>query len=450
MPVTLLADLARFGQFPHPVAASVFGQLSTTYRLLTEVSSNPHLGGDAWFALYPRKPLPPVTVALNLVDRDLDEQQMLHVLTVESRTRVLERMRARNPLRLSVVSRLERPSLPKALAEAVLGVSYLDRRRFDAAFSAAGPLAQAEALLHVAQEPTEQERHWLRTRLVELDRLKSRRAKHLVTSGLLDRNRDLLCDVIGDLQDLSPVAQLPALDEDVQLALVERMAALPPDVSVWPARILAAAPTTRYTALDHLAEKAGPHRWPEIPERVSRRLSRGAASVWDLSYAPPEQLDRLIERAAPSGANPVGRPLEAVRLLCNPQLRVEQANLLLSGVANTRVISQVFGAGMAVWLDRIRTADRHRSDQLGASLSCPLLSRPPLQLYDGSFISEEADRRLLDSSLAAVWGPSQAGALSRLAAVRLGCEPDRWDVLLALVGEFDGTVEDLLEVAALL
>jgi hypothetical protein len=448
--VTLLADLARFGQFPPSVAAQVFAQLASTYRLLTEVSSNPHLTKQAWFVLYPRKPLPPVTVALNLVDRDLDEDRMAHVLTVESRARVLDRMRSRNLLRHSVVSRLERPSLPKALAEAMLGVAYLDRRRFDAAFALAGPLAQAEALLYAASEPTEQERHWVRTSLVGLDGLKSRRAKHLVMAGLLDRNRDLLCDVIGDLQDLSPVAQLPSLDEDVQLALVDRMAALPSEVSVWPARILAAAPTTRYSALERLAEKAGPHRWSEIPERVSRRLLRGPASVWDMSYAPQEQLDRLIERAAPSGAHPVGRPLEAVRLLCHPQLRVEQANALLSGVANTRLIDRVFGAGIAVWLDRIRLADRHRADQLGSHLSCPLLSRPPVQLYGGSFISDEADRRLLDTKVTAVWGPAQAGALSRLASDRLGDDPDRWDVLLALSGEFDGTVSDLLEVAALL
>jgi hypothetical protein len=446
---TLLADLARFGQFPQPVAAQVFIQLAVTHRFAVEVSSNPNLDRASWFALYPTRPLPSVAVASNLVSRPLDDAQVAHVLGAESRTRVLDKLRAENPLRHSSVSRLERAKLPKALAEAMLTVPFLDRRRYDAAFDAAGPLAQAEALLYTP-EPTERERRWVTTTLVELDQVKTRRAKNLVVAGLLDRNRDLLEQVIGQVCDLSPVAQLPGLDEDTQLLLVDRLVSLPVEESVWPARILAAAPTTRYPALERLSERAGPHRWPELPERIGRRLSRGPSSVWDLSYVPADQLDRLIARAAPSASQPVGRPLEVVRLLCHPRLRVEQANELVSALANQRLVSRVFGAGIGVWLDRIRRVDRQRAEQLSNHLTCPLLSQPPLPPYRGTFVSDEHDQRLLDTKVTAVWGPSQASALCRLAADRFGDDLDRWDVLLALAGEFDGTVDELLEVAALL
>jgi hypothetical protein len=150
----------------------------------------------------------------------------------------------------------------------------------------------------------------------------------------------------------------------------------------------------------------------DVEQAVNRRSGRDAVTGAFAAVTDPEVIDWLIGRSTPSSSSygyRQGRPIELIDLARNPHLSEEQHKRVLDGV-NTDVEPELL--------------------LLDAADIAGVVIRPPAPV-------EEPNRSL----------PTWYIQAMELAAERLGGDTQRWETLVGLLEDYEGSFEELIELA---
>jgi hypothetical protein len=453
VPHPFLSTIARVADVPSGVADDVQRHLAGVD--VGSLVQSSHLTTTVWVELY--HSYTDARIRDWLCARPLPEPLRRLVVATEKRARVLTTFSVHNPLDdADATAIVSRRNIPAALAGAVLD----------------GPTGTVdEQLACVAAAPSKMALRWLAYGGVDhpgaaalvatvlgngamFAGKRSATARRLL-SGLLDRNRELL-DVAVELPStLTVVSALPGLPVEVQHRVVDVALGTDTDTRDYALRALAAAPGTSAEVRDRL-EALGSVVAYDIGEQVRRRRAYGRPAVTDLvSTADDKLLAWLYPRAMGSQSNPFGRPLEAAALGRNPHLSADQA-VRCAEVVCSQAGRAVFGPYRDGVLDEITAThpnvslfrdelERHGTerDNTDTSPCTPMLySRVSMDRVP-DYLGEMPVTDLYGTAHA-VW------FLERATNLLSGSDPTPWLVMLGLLADFDGTVDELLDVATLL
>lgn len=251
---------------------------------------------------------------------------------------------------------------------------------------------------------------------VALSRLLWRRPQLLASIGAKS-NPSLVTVAAGSIAIVDRQARQQVLDAAVQLAATEE-----------PFALLAAAANPRFDVEEVRAVLSKLHvaARQRVEESLKFRRFRPAvtARVADVEES---QLNWLTRRAFPNDRSQTGRPAEIVELAAHPVLSDDPA------------------LTEALWTVH-RYCPEYRPDA-EYLLACK-----------GATFDSDADVRdtpahtvdptALDVALRSCFRIDVATAFCDVASQRLGADESRWETLWALSGSFDGTVAELIDVAA--
>lgn len=463
--------IAKCVNLPAATQAVVEGLVLRSPKLRPHLAANPNLSRTAWFALMGPKPKPTIAMANELCARPLDAEQRALVLASETRTGPLSALVHHNVLgpaeqELLVKAKGFTASLAGLIVESDWATPAIRRQ---AAYAAGGQvLLDRIATAHEA-ELDAAECQDLLARFSEWGAEAKFKQRSTALSALLNRNPHLMATAArpGQHNAVQTAAagcrHLTELDLQYQVAgLVPGQTSADPGWLVGQKFLFMALVNNpvchEEVAAAVMAVCATNPAMAEVRQSISSRRAKNRPRV----TTPFEEvddleiLDWLVFRALPSEFKTGGRPWDLLALASNPHLN-EVLGHKLAGAFSSPSIRDALRA--AVDPDEVFLAliQRFPDERMLARMPSDHASEP----YDAERLAR------LDGSAP---NPGPAFAETRIRAARfdlgylsealfaavvewlgaqIGPEPAAWDIVLSMADDFDGTVEELAEMATL-
>lgn len=444
--------------------------------LRESLSQNALLSEEAWMDLYQRKPLPKAGAATALVSRPLSKEQRLHVLDVDRRPAVLAALVEHNALDVDEQQLvIDSKGFGPKLAAILVSEPWMDaglRKTMALA-------AQGQVLLDLLADSTPEqfsteEASELLSRFSEWgpsmdegsSRGKGQRARSLIR--LLGRRPDLLPAAVAAGQHPSVVAAAAGCVHLTDVALQYAAAGLSPtgEPLVPEAELYRLFTDREYAlmalvnnpptslevvaAVERLAAAKDMYRLAESASGRARRRPTAITVPYD-QISDPEELNWLLRRAIPNlEYQTKARPFELAALARNPHLQRSDAEQVAQWLDTTYCV-EVLGDELLPALKALQARPDARTEWLPSVIQ---------RLEDGTYRSEEPWFPRHEEPLAATlvmgrplrsleWDMDLNQTLIHVAA-RLGASTSAWEHFLTLVDEFDGKVEDVVQLSELL
>jgi hypothetical protein len=466
---TIAQQLARTGEFPAEVQAVIAHdrQLGACLADNTEIA----LDRDVWFTLYTVKPKVASETACGLARRPLDNDQIEHMLACETRVGPWLSAFAHNELTADQQARLvSAKGVKGGLAATLLDYEWFDRTLAKDIVLAAGGASRYSFLVDAddTQLSQAEAEDWARTLP---DWAPSKVTSHQASSveRLVEHRLYLVSILAGAGQPERIRRQLAgsrfATDESVQFELAGidgsmNFAALDWDAQRahgWLLTKLVFSPVCHKSTLEKLIEviDAGDQaRFWDVKSKAQSRLrdfdTRGRVTVPYEQVDNVDQLGWLVNRSIPNDRYDRmfwGRPWDLAALAFNEYLDDTQALRVIQALRLPYIYNQLKQRGLdaeAALVERHPTlgpAQLKVSDTEGRR---PRVWNDPTANWPTTVPDGIEGRHL---------GPyTGVTDVSRYLVRELsgpGFE-QRWQLLLSMIDEFDGTVGDLVEVCSLI
>lgn len=421
------SDLAAYATMEAEPMLACTRALTRYPELQGQLAQNVNLPSPVWRQLWGKRP--ELNRAIDLVSRQLPRPDRDVVLSGETRSRVLCALIEHNVLSLDEQEDLLRtapdaalsclleqswvdPSLRVRLARHVGGLSLLSEIAYDT--SGAFTDDEVSSLLDtfdtwVPEGRFRERSHLLKVLLFLRPSLVATAARSSVDSlvtaaaGSLNLSADLARVIAG----LDPASTLG--DKD----LVDRRFAL------------LALVNNPVVGLDVVSEVVARCEkvagLEQVVSSYDRRKTRPGLTVSYTEVSDPEQITWLVRRSLPSEYHPA-RSMELILLAQNPHLD-DASRVSVESAAITEL---------------------YCDPRLGHALKDSLLTVPAF-VPVVTELTEPVTAAPRKQRHASLWGP--VSTFCQAAELRLGGQAEQWEVAVGLLDEFDGTVEDLLELA---
>lgn len=437
------AILASNSGLPPDVAETCQRILATREDMHPWLSTNPKLSATVWLALW-GKTRPEAVIAQGLVARELDAAQRNVVITKENRVGVLKTFIAHNELTLeeqkllsgkanAAATLLEQPwldpSLRKPLARKVGGLELLRE------------MALAKSDVFTADELRELVLSYPSWASTSSDPRKGAKDRNRYLRILFGRHTGLIGAVVEHLDGVVATSGSLARCEQDLLTAIAGSAHLDGDAARRIAGIESGNCTfdtktfdERYYCLLALVNNPRcPRTVVEAVRDTARAKSRGDTHLFHTAadrratrqdvtepfsiMSDPETLDWVIRRALPyrgEDSNRPARPIELIELGKNPNLderqRASVRNAIMSHVEN-ELIEHDAELIKALWPE--------------GYASCQ--PTPTTRWHHST--------------------PTHVQAAFDLGASKLGNDPVRWETLIGLLDDYDGSFEELVSLS---
>jgi hypothetical protein len=460
MSTTLLVELVRNGAFPQSVQTAVETALLPLPQYRQALAASPDLTEATWFAAYTKKPLPPVDRAVDLVSRELTESQAHHVVTIDTRAKVLDALIRHNELSAAVQVIL---ADSRALNESVAARMFTRK------------WVTSEARAHLADRVGGQVRlEWLAT--VPSDELSDSAANALLSDfinwgptadtgraggprnkalvALFNRRPVLLANPVVSTTSLlaTPAAGCRFLPATTARAIA-RVDAFTPEVLrefEYALLALVANPVVDVDLVNELrkaikdASSTAPY-WllSKVQDGVSRRLSKRDLTITDpYEVIAGEALAWVISRSAPGWESSKTRPFDLVALASNPNLDNVQAVIVqgaLDAYYTLDMLSHQEHAGAC-------NALLANYPQLAKSDPEPQVKTPHHQVCHNQAMTLPDDIAVYGTH--SFVNSHDSGYIGDYLAQRLGNDAQAWSTLFSLAVDYEGPLVELVEITS--
>jgi hypothetical protein len=414
--------IASSWNFPEDVGEICFSILSRDSALIPSLCQNENIPSTSWINLYKSKLS--LTDAINLVSRPLPSDIVDLVVKSEKRGKVLCSLLQHNSLSLDsqrliavhtqdapkktlLYSKDCHPSLRKFIAKDLSGIPLLEEITLDPAnsFSHEERVDFLNNFSSLVDSSSFKEISFLLSLLFF-------RYPELIPIGLYSSNSSVVVAACGSVN---------ACDSDLADFIKNTVEPFS-EANIFALMALAANPATSLKTVSSLLAACQPFdRLTQVVSVCSSRLKRGNEAVPFLDLLEDESmLSLLVSRSLPSEYKPSGRPLDMVLLFVNPNISLED-KLILKNLLYHFIDPRIFK------VLPVRVLAALPSDLLSYKMTAPIL--------DDATSQEPSD--FIDALNQQV---SQA-------CETLGTSTSSWECFFSLSDEFEGSFQELLQIA---